>query len=116
MKFRGISKFLIRMPKKLDAAFPKDGLILQCKKIPTPMDSKITIPESVCDDEVVDYIASRYSITPRQVITQFMCQEGILSREHTDTIQKITLEENEMAILRDMGIRSSYVEFEKTTI
>lgn len=32
MRFRGISKFLIRMPKKLDAAFPKDGLILQCKK------------------------------------------------------------------------------------
>lgn len=45
-----------------------------------------------------------------------MCQEGILSREHTDTIQKISFEENEMAILRDMGIRSSYFEFEKTTI
>ena len=75
------------------------------------MDSKITIPESVCDDEVVDYIASRYSITPQQVIMHFMCQEGILSREHTDTIQKISFEENEMAILRDMGIRPSCVEF-----
>lgn len=32
MRFRGISKFLIRMPKKLDAEFHKEGLILQCKK------------------------------------------------------------------------------------
>ena len=42
------------------------------------MDSKITIPKSVCHDEVVDYIASRYSITPQQVINHFMRQEGIL--------------------------------------
>lgn len=78
------------------------------------MDSKITIPESVCNDEVVDYIASRYSITPRQVITHFMCQEGILSHGKGNAIRKISFEENEMAILRDMGIRPSCVEFVET--
>lgn len=78
------------------------------------MDSKITIPESVCSDEVVDYIAFRYSIAPQQVITHFMCQEGILNHGHTDAIRKISFEENEMAILRDMGIRPSCVEFVET--
>lgn len=78
------------------------------------MDSKIIIPESVCSDEVVDYIASRYSITPRQVITHFMYQEGILSNGKGDAIRKILFEENEMAILRDMGIRPSCVEFVET--
>ncbi len=78
------------------------------------MDSKITIPESLCDDEVVDYIASRYSITPRQVITHFMCQEGILKYRQDDGDKAISFEENEMAILRDMGIRPSCVEFVET--
>lgn len=80
------------------------------------MDSRITIPNSVCGDEVVDYIASRYSITPQQVINHFMCQEGILRDRQEDGEEAICLEENEMAILRDMGIRPSYVEFVETVI
>lgn len=78
------------------------------------MDSKITIPKSVCNDEVVDYIASRYSISPQQVINQFMCQEGILRDPQGDGDKTISFEENEMEILRDMGIRPSYIEFEET--
>lgn len=75
------------------------------------MDSKITIPKSVCHDEVVDYIASRYSITPQQVINHFMRQEGILINRQGIGDEDISFEENEMAILRDMGIRPSSVEF-----
>lgn len=78
------------------------------------MDSKITIPKSVCNDDVVDYIASRYSITPQQVINQFMCQEGILRYPQGDGDKTISFEETEMEILRDMGIRPSYIEFEET--
>lgn len=81
------------------------------------MDSKITIPESVCSDEVVDYIASRYSITPQQVICHFMFQEGILrDRQFYAGAESFSFEENEMAILRDMGLRPSYVEFIETKI
>lgn len=80
------------------------------------MDSKITISKTVCSDEVVDYIASRYSLTPQQVINHFMCQEGILMDCQGDGNQAIAFEENEMAILRDMGLRPSHVEFEETTI
>jgi len=75
------------------------------------MNSKITIPKSVCNDEVVDYIASRYSITPQQVINRFMWQEGILSNRQDDSDKTILFEENEMAILRDMGIGHSCIEF-----
>lgn len=104
---------MIWIPKNLDASLPSDCLILQCQIIET-MDSKITVPESVCSDEVIDYIASRYSITPQQVISHFMCQEGILGdqQNENENDKAILFEENEMAILRDMGLRPSGVEFE----
>lgn len=79
------------------------------------MDSKITIPKSVCSDEVVDYIASRYSITPQQVINHFMCQEGILRDCQGEGGDAVSFEENEMTILRDMGIRPSRIEFIETS-
>lgn len=69
------------------------------------IDSRITIPESICGDEIVGYIASRYAISPQQVISQFMCQEGIMSDRQADADKVIVFEENEMAIIQDMGIR-----------
>lgn len=75
------------------------------------MDSKILVSEAVCHDEVVDYIASRYSITPRQVISHFMRQDGVIKGNCNDVERNLSFEENEMAILRDMGIRPSSVEF-----
>lgn len=76
------------------------------------MESKILVPESLCHDDVVDYIATRYSISPEEVISHFMCQEGIIiGRPHDSAIY---FEKNEMAILRDMGIRPSGVEFTTT--
>lgn len=80
------------------------------------MDCKIVIPKSLCHDEVVDYIAARYAIIPQQVISHFMCQEGILTEQQSDNDTDISFEENEMAILRDMGIRPSCVEFVETKI
>lgn len=80
------------------------------------MDSKIIMPESVCRDEVVEYLASRYSISPEQVISHFLSQEGVLAATNTDDRTNISFEDNEMAILRDMGIRPSSMEFINTTI
>lgn len=102
---------MIWIPKILDASLPSGCLILQCQIIET-MDSKITVPKSVCSDEVIDYIASRYSITPQQVISHFMCQEGIIRVRSDVSDREIFFEENEMAILRDMGLHPSRVEFE----
>lgn len=77
------------------------------------MESKIVMPESICRDEVVDYIASRYSISPEQVIRHFMCQEGIMNVSTAGDDKSVYFEENEMEILRDMGIRPSRIEFSK---
>lgn len=85
-------------------------------KIKKTMDSKITLPDSVCRDEVVDYIASRYSITPKQVISHFLMQEGIIAEKNSGDKMDLCFEENEMTILRDMGIRPSHIEFIETTI
>lgn len=78
------------------------------------MDSKITLPISVCSDEVVYYIASRYAITPQQVICHFLSQEGIIAEYNSNNKIDLCFERNEMAILRDMGIRPSCVEFVET--
>lgn len=75
------------------------------------MHSKIVISESICRDEVIGYLASRYSISPRQVIRHFMRQEGILNDVSADNSTMISFEKNEMDILRDMGIQPSLVEF-----
>lgn len=79
------------------------------------MDSKIILPESVWHDEVVDYLASRYSITPDQVIHQFLYQDGVIDESQHGRGVAIPFEENEMAILRDMGLRPSCVEFVETS-
>lgn len=75
------------------------------------MDCKIILPEAVCHDEIVAYLASRYCITPEEVIARFMWQEGIMKSMSIEGEMKVSLEENEMAILRDMGITPSSVEF-----
>lgn len=77
------------------------------------MESKIVMPESICRDEVIDYIASRYSISPEQVIQHFMCQDGIMNVSTARGDKSVCFEENEMEILRDMGIRPSSIEFSK---
>lgn len=78
------------------------------------MGSKIILPISVCSDEVVDYIASRYAITPQQVICHFLSQEGIITDYNYENMTDLCFEGNEMEILRDMGIRPSHVEFVET--
>lgn len=77
------------------------------------MESKIILPRAVCEDEVIGYIASRYSSTPAGVIYQYMVQEGIIAANDRDGCIPYHLENNEMAILRDMGLRPSSVEFVK---
>lgn len=77
------------------------------------MESKIIIPQTICEDEVIGYIASRYSLTPTDVIYQYVLQEGIIAANDRDGCIPCHLENNEMAILRDIGLRPSSVEFVK---
>lgn len=75
------------------------------------MKSKKILPRTVCEDEVIGYIASRYSSTPAGVIYQYMLQEGIITANDRNGCSPCRLENNEMAILRDMELRPSSVEF-----
>lgn len=64
------------------------------------MINRITvIPEEIYQDEVVLFLADRYHTTPRKVLGRFLEQNGHAPEVE---IEPFRLEENEMAILRDM--------------
>ncbi len=71
------------------------------------MDTKILLPKTFCEDEVIAYIAGRYKTTPLAVITNFLRHEGILPDKCVETF---SLEDNEIAICRDLGIAPSQIE------
>lgn len=75
------------------------------------MDTKIVLPKSYCEDEVLLYIASRYRTTPLAVITQFMRHEGILPESDIPGgSEQFHLADNEIAICRGLGIAPSQIE------
>lgn len=63
------------------------------------MNLRTDIPEEIYSDEIVCFLADRYDTTPVEVIRRFLVQNGPDSETETETFR---LEENEMAILRDM--------------
>ena len=77
------------------------------------MESKVVLPENICDDEVVDYLAQRYHTTPSRVVARFLEQEGIITTTPNEGKPEFRLTPNEMDIFRDMGMRPSAIEFTK---
>ncbi|QJE30039.1 hypothetical protein HHO38_17865 [Parabacteroides distasonis] len=63
------------------------------------MNQITAIPEKIYQDEVVLFLADRYHTTPRKVLGRFLEQNGHAPEANTGVFR---LEENEMAILRDM--------------
>lgn len=82
-------------------------------KIYMNMESKVIIPENVCEDEVVDYLAQRYHTTPSRIIRRFLEQDGIIPDSQNEIQAGFSLTPNEMEIFRDMGLRPSTIEFIK---
>ncbi len=70
--------------------------------------SKILIPSEVCQDDVVLYLAGRYHCHPRDIIIRFLEQEK-LTKSHSFVNQP--MEENELAILRELDLKPQEVEF-----
>lgn len=71
------------------------------------MDTKILLPKTICEDDVIAYIARRYNTSPLAVIAYFLRHEGIMPRMSEEIF---SLEENEIAIIRDLGIAPSQIE------
>lgn len=63
------------------------------------MNRRTVIPEEIYQDEVVLFLADRYHTTPRKVMQHFLEQNSHALEAEPAPFQ---LEENEMAILRDM--------------
>lgn len=63
------------------------------------MSRRIVIPEEIYQDEVVLFLADRYHTTPKKVMQHFLEQNSHASEAEPAPFR---LEENEMAILRDM--------------
>ncbi|MCM1354997.1 MAG: hypothetical protein NC212_01155 [Staphylococcus sp.] len=74
------------------------------------MNSKIIIPQEACDDEVIVYMATRHHCRPQEIILRFLLQDEII-RQNSEKEEFVSLEENEMEILRDMGLRPTTIEF-----
>lgn len=66
------------------------------------MEQPIFIPDDIITDDVICYIAGRYHVDAEKVVRQFLFQKGTLIEEESG----FTLEENEIAILRDMGVEN----------
>ena len=60
---------------------------------------QIDIPSGFYDDEVVCFIAERYHITTEELVQRFLAQNDAASENGRWAFR---LEENEMAILRDL--------------
>lgn len=75
------------------------------------MTSKILISTDVCKDDVVRYLALRYRCEPADIVRLFLEQDGVVKDSHNGDSPRIQLEENEMAILRDMDIEPSEIDF-----
>lgn len=77
------------------------------------MESKVVLPENICDDEVVDYLAQRYHTTPRRIIVRYLEQNGIITTIPNEEQPEFWLTLNEMEIFMDMGLRPSAIKFSK---
>lgn len=63
------------------------------------MNQQPDIPEEIYADEIVCFLADRYHTAPRQVLQRFIGQDNPVLETSPDAFR---LEENEMAILRDL--------------
>lgn len=56
------------------------------------MKEKTELPEELCADEAVCFIADRHHVTPQQLLRHFLCGEAF-----------IPLEDNEVEILKGLS-------------
>ncbi len=81
------------------------------------MNKRIDIPAELYHDEVVCFLADRYRTTSRNVMQCFIEQDS-LAPEMATAPYAFRLEENEMAILRDLCAcrKSKFIHYSLTSI
>ncbi|MDE6268685.1 MAG: hypothetical protein K2M04_06355 [Muribaculaceae bacterium] len=76
------------------------------------METKIIVPQCLCDMEAVRYMASRYATTPEKLLRRYFVQCGIVQADEEDSDDGYRLAPNEMALLSDLGVHPSKIEIE----
>lgn len=76
------------------------------------MNQRTDISEEICSDEIVRFLADRYHTNPRKVLERFLEQNNPGFEMVAGAFR---LEENEMAILRDMMGKESNVHIKSNT-
>ncbi|HIU55437.1 MAG TPA: hypothetical protein IAB03_06495 [Candidatus Gallibacteroides avistercoris] len=66
------------------------------------MNRRTDVLEEIYNDEIVNFLADRYRTTSREILQRFLEQNDSVPEMESGTFR---LEENEMAILRDMMAR-----------
>lgn len=74
------------------------------------METKILLSGDFCNDEAVRFIARRYGTTPQQVLVRYLVQDGIMKENDQPEAGHYSLEPNELALMRDLGVKPSRVE------
>ena len=75
------------------------------------MKAKIIIPQSLCDQEAIRYVAHRYGTSPEHVMEHYLVQDGIINpsgeRCRRDDFE---LTPNELELFRDLGVQPCEIE------
>lgn len=74
------------------------------------MNSKIVMSSDVISDDVVEFLANRHKCTPEEVVNRYLVQDGFLPHSAEDSGND-NLEKNELAILREMHLLPTSIEF-----
>ncbi len=64
------------------------------------MKKEVLFSKELCREEAVLFVASRYGVTPEQILTRYLVQQNIIN---SDTEYDYELAANELALFHDLG-------------
>ena len=76
------------------------------------MKAKIIIPQALCQQEAIIYVARRYGTTPEHVMEHYLVQDGII-KPSADLCKRDNFElaPNEIELFRDLGVKPCEIEY-----
>lgn len=74
------------------------------------MKAKIIIPQELCEQEAIRYVAHRYGTTPERVMVHYLVQDGIINSSEASIDDGFDLTPNEIELFRDLGVQPCEIE------
>lgn len=73
------------------------------------MKTKIILPDTLCQNDAIKFVARRYGTTPADVLTRYLVQDGKMTGYDGYGYE---LAPNEIALVRDLWERPATVEID----